>query len=440
MLMGELHDVLNESHEEVLNDQGEDFISGIREVTQEITRDLEEQIGIPSTIQVPSDFRLLFSNLDFGAQLNGNTYHLKQRGDGIKVRHIPVVLKYMSDQEKSVSVPGYVKPDTIWGFEEPENNLELRYAFQLADRFKQYSSDIQIFLTTHSPAFYALDQTDNDGVNTYYVDQGQDGCTGIKRVTPHDTDELHEKMGLLPIITPYLSEIYEHQQKILKLTEELDQLNADTRCFVLTEDENYRHVEKYFEINGFNLDQTEFVPYFGADQIKAAMLLAGYIAEKYPEASIVIHRDRDYHNDATINKLQAKIEKKGFCLFVTKGVDVEAEYLCPHHVNSVYPEISVDLATQYIDSATEQAEQDSISRLVDQFFKLESPKDGAFYKKFDELRDVYHADKPRYRYGKKVCGYLKSKIQRKIKQNPNLFQRSKHVENELLKEISERVW
>ncbi|MBE4044311.1 ATP-binding protein, partial [Vibrio parahaemolyticus] len=42
--------------------------------------------------------------------------------------------------------------------EEPENNLELKYAFELAEVFRGYSKDIQIFITTHSPAFYALDK------------------------------------------------------------------------------------------------------------------------------------------------------------------------------------------------------------------------------------------------------------------------------------------
>ena len=125
--MGELYDVLNEAYADILSTQGEEFISGIQNITKGITEDLSEQIGISNTIQVPSDFKQLFSNLDFGVRLKGNTYHLKQRGDGIKIRHIPVILKYMSEQERSISRAGYVKPDTIWGFEEPENNLELRY-------------------------------------------------------------------------------------------------------------------------------------------------------------------------------------------------------------------------------------------------------------------------------------------------------------------------
>jgi predicted ATP-dependent endonuclease of OLD family len=70
----------------------------------------------------------------------------------------------MSDQEKRISIPGYVKPDTIWGFEEPENNLEFKYAFEVAEEIKKYSTDIQIFITTHSPAFYALDKAKDNNI------------------------------------------------------------------------------------------------------------------------------------------------------------------------------------------------------------------------------------------------------------------------------------
>lgn len=185
-LMGELHDVLNEIHADELATQGEGFIGGIQNITEEITTELDSQLGIPNTIQVPSDFKVLFSNLDFGLKKDGHTHHLKQRGDGIKVRHIPVILKYMSEQEKRISIPGYVKPDTIWGFEEPENNLEFRYAFEVAEEIKSYSKDIQIFLTTHSPAFYAIDKANNDGVSTYYVSLNDSACTELQAVSHDD--------------------------------------------------------------------------------------------------------------------------------------------------------------------------------------------------------------------------------------------------------------
>ena len=46
----------------------------------------------------------------------------------------------------------------IWGFEEPENSLEYKKAAALADKIRDtYSKNAQIFLTTDSPAFLAME-------------------------------------------------------------------------------------------------------------------------------------------------------------------------------------------------------------------------------------------------------------------------------------------
>lgn len=434
-LMGELHDVLNEAHAEILSSQGEEFISGIQQVTEDITRELSQQIGISNTIQVPSDFKQLFSNLDFGVRLGANTYHLKQRGDGVKIRHIPVILKYMSEQERNISRAGYVKPDTIWGFEEPENNLELRYAFELAKSFKEYSKDIQIFVTTHSPAFYALDQTEGDGVNTFYISQDEDSCTQVAKVSHNDTDELHESMGLLPIITPYLTKIYAHQNEIENLKGRVEELEDTIKYVVLTEDENHGHVIRYFEGQGCDTEVTEFYSYFGADQINAAVVLGKYLKTKRPDIKVIIHRDRDYHDDEKIDFIRKKIEKNGFIFFVTKGVDLEGEYICPNHINAIYPEISVEQAEELIESATNKVENDSIDRLFDQFFKSEKPENQAYAKAIRKLNKKYKENIERYRYGKKVSGELSSKLQKIRKTNSDIFVPSEFIRNEELVEV-----
>ncbi len=436
-LMGELHDVLNEAHSETLSTQGEEFISGIQQITQDITRDLSQQIGISNTIQVPSDFKQLFSNLDFGVRLGGNTYHLKQRGDGIKIRHIPVILKYMSEQERNISRAGYVKPDTIWGFEEPENNLELRYAFELAKTFKEYSKDIQIFVTTHSPAFYALDEIEGDGVNTFYISQNEDRCTQVTPVTHDDTDDIHESMGLLPIITPYLTKIYAHQNEIENLKSRVEELEDTIEYVVLTEDENHEHVIRYFEAQGCDKRVTEFYSYFGADQINAAVVLGKYLKSKRPDITVIIHRDRDYHDEKKIDLIRKKIEKNGFVFYVTKGVDLEGEYICPNHINAIYPVISVEQAEKLIENATDKVKDSSIDRLIDQDLKSNKPEQLAYAKQIRKLGEQYEDDVERYRYGKKVTGELKSQIQKIIKRNPDLFLQSDFIRNEALVEVFE---
>jgi AAA ATPase domain/AAA domain, putative AbiEii toxin, Type IV TA system len=440
-LMGELHDVLNEAHSDILNTQGEEFISGIQEVTDTITQDLTEQIQISNTIQVPSDFKQLFSNLDFGVKVGSNTYHLKQRGDGIKIRHIPVILKYMSEQERNISRAGYVKPDTIWGFEEPENNLELRYAYELAETFKEYSKDIQIFVTTHSPAFYALDAKEGDGVNTFYVSQDEDSCTNIERVAHDKKDDLHETMGLLPLITPYLTKIIEHQKEISKLEESLSHLQIDTRCVVLTEDEKHKHVVEYFGINGFNNEETEYFSYNGSGNITGAIVLARYLKSKNNDVSVVIHRDRDYLSDKQVNDLTKRIEKHGFNFFVTDGVDVESFYINAEHILELHPELTLDYIEEVIERSTDECQELSLDRLIDQVMSNEPPPEkGAYSKRIKQLQQQYEDNKERFRYGKKVLGKVSSKIQRKLKKNPEIIRESDHIYSEQLCEIADDLW
>lgn len=429
-LMGELHDVLNETHFDILSKQGDDFIKGIQHVTESITTELDNQLGIRNSIQVPSDFRLLFSNLDFGTKINDNTYHLKQRGDGVKVRHIPVILKYMSEKEKSISIPGYVKPDTIWGFEEPENNLELKFAFELAKTIKEYSRDIQIFITTHSPAFYALDTDDKDGVNTYFISQSDDNCTLVKHIDHSKSDELHEHMGLLPLITPYLSKIYSHQEEIAQLRAEIDDLQDTVDCIVLTEDKNFEHLKCFFKAHGCDINTTEFISYSGASQINTAIALGKYFKSKKDNVKVVIHRDRDYLSDDEIEKIRNKIEQYDMFFYVTDGVDLEGQYISALHVNELYPEIGIDEIEELINNATEESSEISIDKLLDHSFKNRKPDNDAYAKTFRELTKQYNSDIVRYRYGKKVLGLLKSKLQTKLKRNIDLLRPTPHIINQ----------
>jgi energy-coupling factor transporter ATP-binding protein EcfA2 len=440
-LMGELHDVLNEAHSDILNAQGEEFISGIQQVTDTITQDLTKQIQIPNTIQVPSDFKQLFSNLDFGVKVGPNTYHLKQRGDGIKIRHIPVILKYMSEQERNISRAGYVKPDTIWGFEEPENNLELRYAYDLAETFKEYSKDIQIFVTTHSPAFYALDTSDGDGVSTFFVSQDEDSCTRLEKIAHDQKDDLHETMGLLPLITPYLTKIIEHQKEISKLEESLTHLQIDTRCVVLTEDENHDHIIEYFGINGFNNDETEYFSYNGSGNINGAVVLARYLKSKNNDVSVVIHRDRDYLSDKQVNVFTKDVEKHGCHFFVTDGVDVESLYIKTEHILELYPELTKGFIEQVIVDSTEECRELSIDRLIDHVMSDEGrPEEGAYSKRIKQIHQQYDDDKERFRYGKKVLGKVSSKIQQELKKNPKIIRGTVHIHSELLSKIAVDLW
>jgi predicted ATPase len=439
-LMGELHDVLNSAHELTLKQQGQGFIKGIQKITQDITDELNQQIGIPNTIQVPSDFRLLFSNLDFGSTRAGNTYHLKQRGDGVKVRHIPVILKYMSEQERNISVPGFVKPDTIWGFEEPENNLELKYAFELAESFKAYSKDIQIFLTTHSPAFYALDKTDTNKVKTFFVDQDSSKCTNLKTVSTSDTDDIHEQMGLLPLITPHLKKVVEQQAEIDTQKRVIDSLQDKVKCLILSEDNDTNVLSRVLEASGFNMGETELSSYHGAGNLNAIKVIAKHYLLKKPTLKIIIHRDRDYLTDEKVDEIKKELEAIKCNCYIPNGVDVENEFLNPQHINKLYPSFSVDEISNIIFECTAAAEKDSKDKLINKTFTDKKPEKNAYAQAIDQINKDYDSNTQRYRYGKKVLGLVTAKMQHKAKINIDLLRPTEFLRDLVLYQLASHLW
>lgn len=409
-LMGELHDALNEAHGALMSVQGQGFISGIQKVTTGITKELTSQIGIASTIQVPADFKQLFSNLDFGSKQGSNTYHLKQRGDGIKIRHIPVILKYMAEQEKNVSIPGYVKPDTIWGFEEPENNLELRYAFELADTLKRYSSEIQILVTTHSPAFYALQSDGAIDVRRYYVQKDQGLCTTIEAIDNIAGDDIHEKMGLLPLITPYLEEANKAQKRIEELEREVENISPKNKFCIITEDNDAANLRLLLQANGFDLKKTEFFSYDGKDQIKGALVLGKYLKSKHPEMQVLVHRDRDYLSDEEVTLLDTRFRKAGIHFFCTAGVDVESHFVNREHIKLLTDQLTDEEIDALINAATPETRQDSIDRFIDHVLGTGRPPQNGYAAEIQRINAEYDKSPVRYRYGKKVLGLLKAKL------------------------------
>lgn len=183
------------------------FTSEIQRHTKGILADLETQLGLKSEIELPADLRQLFSELEFRSEVGGHRVGLSQRGDGIKVRHIPVILRWLADQANHLSAPGKPRVVTIWGYEEPENNLETRKCFELAEFFIANSSSVQTFLTTHSPVFYSVFTGTHDDVKVLEVQL--DPVTGTALTAraigvPSDVDALHSSIGFLDLLEPHV--------------------------------------------------------------------------------------------------------------------------------------------------------------------------------------------------------------------------------------------
>ncbi|HEX8978642.1 MAG TPA: AAA family ATPase [Parasulfuritortus sp.] len=206
-LLASVHDMLDATVRKDIRTAAESFTTEIRNHTKGILSDLEDQLGLKSDIELPADLRKLFSDLEFRSEAGKHRVALAQRGDGIKVRHIPVILRWLADQANHLSAPGKPRIATIWGYEEPENNLETRKCFDLADYFLQTSDSIQTFLTTHSPVFYTVFSEEHTSAKIFEVQLNQDDGTKVTPRSPglpSDVDALHSSIGFLDLLEPHV--------------------------------------------------------------------------------------------------------------------------------------------------------------------------------------------------------------------------------------------
>jgi len=202
-LLGDLYSCISSDAENEINKKTTEYAESIQIVTKRIGEIIKTNIGIDSTLAMPPSQVDIFKLLTFSTKdVKNNNVYLEQRGDGIKSRHIPAILKFISEYNNSTyNIKGSVPVTTMWGYEEPETGIELSRCFELADELFKYSKEIQIFATTHSPAFYTLEG--DFGVKTFYIskDLVSGETTNIKDLS---TTDIHKEIGLIPLITPMI--------------------------------------------------------------------------------------------------------------------------------------------------------------------------------------------------------------------------------------------
>ncbi len=229
-LMSNLHDMLEATVEKEVREASGVFTTAINENTKSILEEIEKRLGLKTTIQLPASLRDLFAQLVFTSISNDKAFSLNQRGDGIKVRHIPIVLRWLAQQANHLSAPGRPKKITIWGYEEPENNLELRRCFDMAKEFVEGASEIQTFATTHSPAFYSVFRDSDPQKVSLFLVTKPDGqsVSSVKPLTNGDMVSLDGSMGLLFLLEPHFKEAAEELKTLRASIKNLTDTNIPT--------------------------------------------------------------------------------------------------------------------------------------------------------------------------------------------------------------------
>jgi 5S rRNA maturation endonuclease (ribonuclease M5)/predicted ATPase len=198
----------------------DDDISSLNSSISNKTKDLKEILG-NSGIEIGTNFGLPTLLADFWQKLSVNTSYeqfekldsdikgsnkksklnpsqysisLLNRGEGIKSKYIPPLLKWLDNNDKT--------KEFIWGIDEPENSLEFGLSDKLARLFfNVYSCSNQIFLTSHSLAFINPPKDITIQPTVFKIRKDEYGATQwenmqdlFKKQSKYD---LYEELGIL---------------------------------------------------------------------------------------------------------------------------------------------------------------------------------------------------------------------------------------------------
>ncbi|MFG1247244.1 ATP-dependent nuclease [Xanthobacter flavus] len=203
-LQGRLYDVLSSVAEEPLKESAGAFQTQLGRQLADLLTTLQASFGAEATMRLPDNLRDIFESLE----INSGDVPLSRRGDGVKIRHIPMILKFIAVKQDELLTRGGVRYTHLWGFEEPENNVEMSSAFKMAEEFVDLiskSEHFQLLITTHSPIFYRLDQHRPEAAEwmvSHFVSKSGNE-TQIETRAPEEVDE---SMGLMPIVAPYIAQ------------------------------------------------------------------------------------------------------------------------------------------------------------------------------------------------------------------------------------------
>lgn len=219
-LLADLHDTLLRDESLGLRQSSDQLVADLQNLTGEMAEGILERVKIQSSIDLPESLAELFRALNFVTKFGRHDIPLIFRGDGIQSRHLPFILGYISEKSDKYH---------IWGYEEPETSLEMAKSFDMAKDFSDiFAKDNQLFLTTHSPAFYDLS---GDQVSKWYAESVEEDEIRSTAVTPITAvHEVDRTMGLLNVITPRMKEVYESNEALKasldEMKEALEQADA----------------------------------------------------------------------------------------------------------------------------------------------------------------------------------------------------------------------
>lgn len=218
--------------------------------------------------------------------------------------------------------------------------------------------------------------------------------------------------------------------------------NDRLKLIVLTEDEDQIPIKTLIQASEIPLEEIEVWSYKGCSDVKTANVLSAFILKSAPNIKIAIHRDRDYFEDEEIEQIIDGYNDNITYHFVTSRTDIEAQLIDSNHINFVHPEISIERAEELINSSITdtflKTRRKYVNTLTDKSLRN---KNGHKAADNVELAEKNILENPkRYIHGKTVLGDLKSKLQKEMGKNSDLFKPSTFIASPMFDKIKEDLW
>lgn len=221
--------------------------------------------------------------------------------------------------------------------------------------------------------------------------------------------------------------------------------NGATPLVVLTEDANTENLRRVLQASGLGEDICDIWSYAGCGNIQSATVLGNFIRQHAPGTHVLVHRDRDYMSDDDVQDFADKLQAAGLTSFITDGTDIEGYLINADHLVSIAGELSHEQAEQLIQEATLESREKSVERFINHRHNAaqrarnrggEEPNPGRISR---EAHTDYDNNPVRYRYGKRVLGLVKSKMQQTLGRNVELSQVSSALSVPRLRDLADQL-
>lgn len=313
---------------------------------------------------------------------------------------------------------GLYKPQVLI-LDEPDSHLhpdnQRRLARLLDDVTRE--TGLQVVISTHSRHF--LDEFSPLGATIRWLSGGS--------VQQDDTDRVSVLLGLGALDAG-------------------DRLrNGETPLVVLTEDAHTDNLRTVLQASGLGADVCDVWSYAGCSNIQSAKVLGTFIRQHAPGTRVIVHRDRDYMTDAEVDDYKRQLRDAHLESFVTEGTDMECYLLNASHIHDLANELSLQQIEVMINEATAESRDLSIERFTNHRHNAavrtrnrggSEPNVGRISR---EAMEAYDADPVRYRYGKRVQGLLKAKVQQALGRNVEHCQVTNALSVSELREIADQI-